>query len=132
MEAGLSRVEIGRYSRQLILPEWGVKGLLYNSITTIIDCNLLPGQALIKSTSVLVVGVGGLGCPASLYLTAAGIGKCLRHSRVHVIIITVLIGHLGLLDYDSVELNNLHRQVLHTEQSEGTSKVSSAKNSLAA
>ena len=66
-----------------------------------------------KGNAVLVVGVGGLGCPASLYLAAAGVGT------------------LGLLDYDAVELSNLHRQVLHQEQSDGKSKVLSGKTALA-
>jgi len=70
------------------------------------------GQSLLKGSSVLVVGVGGLGCPASQYLVAAGVGT------------------LGLLDYDSVELSNLHRQVLHSERSQGKSKVQSAYESL--
>lgn len=56
--------------------------------------------------------MGGLGCPAALYLAAAGVGV------------------LGLLDHDLVELNNLHRQVLHSERMTGESKVSSAQHSL--
>lgn len=76
------------------------------------DRLLVSGQLSLKSCSVLVVGVGGLGCPASLYLAGAGIGL------------------LGLLDYDVVELSNLHRQVLHTEQAEGKCKPESAKVAL--
>ncbi|XP_033734374.1 adenylyltransferase and sulfurtransferase MOCS3-like [Pecten maximus] len=87
----LNNAEISRYSRQLILPEIGVKG-----------------QLSISSTSVLVVGAGGLGCPSSIYLAAAGIGR------------------IGLVDYDEVELTNLHRQILHTETKVGVTKSASA------
>ncbi|XP_046567076.1 sulfur carrier protein adenylyltransferase-like [Haliotis rubra] len=89
--AELTKEGIGRYSRQLILPEIGV-----------------PGQLKLQKSSVLIVGAGGLGCPAAIYLAAAGIGK------------------LGVIDYDEVELSNLHRQVLHTEDRVGVAKSASA------
>ncbi|KAJ6638409.1 Adenylyltransferase and sulfurtransferase MOCS3, partial [Pseudolycoriella hygida] len=91
----LNNTEIARYSRQLILPEVGV-----------------AGQLKLKRSSVLVVGCGGLGCPAALYLVGAG------------------VGHIGLVDYDTVELNNLHRQLLHKETAVGVMKSESAKNYL--
>ncbi|XP_037087924.1 LOW QUALITY PROTEIN: adenylyltransferase and sulfurtransferase MOCS3-like [Pollicipes pollicipes] len=94
----LSQDEALRYSRQMILPEIG-----------------LSGQEKLKSSSVLIVGAGGLGCPAAVYLAAAGIGT------------------LGVVDHDVVEVSNLHRQILHTEQRLNTSKASSigqAVNSL--
>ena len=59
-------------------------------------------------SSVLVVGAGGLGSPAVLYLAAAGIGR------------------LGIADKDTVELSNLHRQIVHTEARQGTHKAESA------
>jgi len=91
----LSNEEILRYSRQMILPE----------VTS-------SGQIRLKHSSVLIVGAGGLGCPSSLYLAAAG------------------VGHIGLVDYDIVDTSNLHRQVLHKEGSTGMSKVESAIKEL--
>ncbi|XP_058470584.1 adenylyltransferase and sulfurtransferase MOCS3 isoform X1 [Solea solea] len=72
----------------------------------------VQGQLNLSKTSVLVVGCGGLGCPLALYLAAAGIGR------------------LGLLDYDEVELSNLHRQVLHGEENKGWAKALSAATAL--
>ncbi|HEO70721.1 MAG TPA: HesA/MoeB/ThiF family protein [Candidatus Hydrogenedentes bacterium] len=72
------------------------------------------GQARARRAKVIVVGLGGLGSPAALYLAAAGVGK------------------LGLLDADRVELSNLQRQVLHTTPRTGMSKVESAATALGA
>ncbi|KAG8013582.1 Adenylyltransferase and sulfurtransferase MOCS3, partial [Nibea albiflora] len=72
----------------------------------------VQGQLNLSKTSVLIVGCGGLGCPLAQYLAAAGIGR------------------LGLLDYDEVELSNLHRQVLHGEESQGLAKALSAANAV--
>lgn len=91
----LSNSDISRFSRQIILPEIGVKG-----------------QLKLKNASVLCVGAGGLGCPAALYLCGAG------------------IGHIGIVDYDVVELNNLHRQIVHQEQSIGKPKATSIKDHI--
>ena len=79
----LSNPEIMRYSRQLLLPEFGVKAQIKLSK---------------KTKGVLVVGAGGLGCPAIQFLAAAGLSP------------------IGVVDYDTVDVSNLHRQVLHTEQ----------------
>ncbi|XP_076039276.1 ubiquitin-like activating enzyme 4 [Oratosquilla oratoria] len=91
----LSKEEIARYSRQLILPEIGPEG-----------------QKRLSKSSVLVVGCGGLGCPSAIYLAAAGVG-C-----------------IGLVDYDVVEVSNLHRQVLHTEARIGVSKAVSLSTAI--
>ncbi|KAJ9182618.1 hypothetical protein P3X46_006594 [Hevea brasiliensis] len=88
---GLSPDTIYRYSRHLLLPSFGVQG-----------------QSNLLKSSILVVGAGGLGSPALLYLAACGVGR------------------LGIVDHDVVELNNMHRQVIHTEAFIGQPKVKSA------
>uniref|UniRef100_A0A5B7BD30 Adenylyltransferase and sulfurtransferase MOCS3 n=1 Tax=Davidia involucrata TaxID=16924 RepID=A0A5B7BD30_DAVIN len=88
---GLSPDMIYRYSRHLLLPSFGVQG-----------------QSSLLKSSILVVGAGGLGSPALLYLAACGVGR------------------LGIVDHDVVELNNLHRQIIHAEAYIGRSKVESA------
>ena len=92
---GLSKEHIARYSRQLILPEIGVQG-----------------QQRLRGASVLIVGAGGLGCPAALYLAAAGVGR------------------IGIIDRETVALSNLHRQVLHATAAVGQLKSQSAKSQL--
>jgi len=87
----LSHEEILRYSRHLILPDVGVEG-----------------QQKLKAARVLLVGAGGLGSPAALYLAAAGVGT------------------LGLVDFDVVDKTNLQRQILHGTSSVGVSKLQSA------
>ncbi|KNE68364.1 hypothetical protein AMAG_13022 [Allomyces macrogynus ATCC 38327] len=71
-----------------------------------------PGQLAIKQASVLVVGTGGLGAPVAMYLACAGIGT------------------LGLVDHDTVAVSNIHRQVIHTEDSVGVPKTTSARKAL--
>ena len=92
----LSAGELQRYSRHLILPDVG-----------------LDGQRRLKGARVLLVGAGGLGSPAALYLAAAG------------------VGHLGIVDPDRVELSNLQRQLLHGTADAGRPKVDSARDRLA-
>ncbi|XXG94016.1 hypothetical protein Hte_000267 [Hypoxylon texense] len=86
----LQEEEYSRYGRQLILPTVGIKG-----------------QLCLKSTAVLIVGAGGLGCPAAAYLAGAGVGT------------------LGVVDGDIVEASNLHRQIAHSTSRVGMMKVDS-------
>ncbi len=70
------------------------------------------GQKKLQQSSVLIIGMGGLGCPTAQYLTAAG------------------IGHLGLLDHDIIDVTNLHRQILYAEHNVNRSKAEVAKEVL--
>ena len=72
----------------------------------------IQGQECLAKSKVLIIGAGGLGSPAAFYLTAAGVGT------------------IGIADSDKVELSNLHRQILHSNQSLGTLKAESAKKTL--
>jgi len=72
----------------------------------------LDGQEKLKASSVLIIGAGGLGTPAASYLAAAGVGR------------------IGIVDFDVVELNNLHRQILYTEKDLGRSKAEVMKEGL--
>ncbi|MDR2669580.1 MAG: molybdopterin-synthase adenylyltransferase MoeB [Desulfovibrio sp.] len=91
----LSDAEIDRYSRHLILPDVGREG-----------------QERLKAARVLVVGTGGLGAPAALYLAAAGTGR------------------IGLVDYDFVEASNLQRQIIHGTKDIDRPKTASAKDRI--
>jgi len=97
MPAELTREEIARYSRHLIMPEVTIEG-----------------QRKLKQGSVLLVGAGGLGSPAALYLAAAGVGR------------------IGILDFDVVDESNLQRQVLHDTSWVGKPKLESARARLSA
>lgn len=70
------------------------------------------GQEKIKNAKVLVIGAGGLGCPILQYLAVAGVGT------------------IGIVDFDSIEIHNLHRQILYTEDQVGFSKALTAKTTL--
>ena len=91
----LGREEIFRYSRHLLLPEVG-----------------LTGQKKLKNSRVLLVGAGGLGSPAAMYLAAAG------------------IGHIGIIDNDRVDESNLQRQIIHGSKDIGRPKTASARKSV--
>jgi len=86
--APLTQAEVERYSRQLVLPEMGP-----------------AGQQKLKRSSAIVIGAGGLGIPASVYLAAAGVGR------------------IAIVDDDVVERSNLHRQTIYTEADVGKAKA---------
>ena len=92
----LTTDEVRRYSRHLIIPDVG-----------------MTGQKRLKNAKVLVIGAGGLGSPALLYLAAAGVGT------------------LGIAEFDEVDESNLQRQVIHGQSDIGKSKAVSAKESVA-
>ena len=91
----LSPDQVKRYSRHIIMPQVGSSG-----------------QRKLLEAKVLIVGAGGLGSPAALYLCLAGVGT------------------LGIVDFDVVEISNLQRQILHHESDVGTPKVLSAQQTL--
>jgi molybdopterin/thiamine biosynthesis adenylyltransferase/rhodanese-related sulfurtransferase len=91
----LTADEIKRYSRHLIMPEMG-----------------MDGQRRLKQSSVLLIGAGGLGSPAGMYLAAAGVGR------------------IGIVDFDVVDFSNLQRQLMHTTPDVGRSKLESAKSTI--
>jgi molybdopterin/thiamine biosynthesis adenylyltransferase len=91
----LTAQERERYDRQIIIQGFGEEG-----------------QEKLKEARVLIAGAGGLGSPAAIYLTAAGIGS------------------IRIVDHDTVELSNLNRQILHWHEDRGKSKVESAKEKL--
>jgi adenylyltransferase/sulfurtransferase len=93
--AELSVDEIRRYSRHLIIPDVGV-----------------AGQKRLKNAKVLVVGAGGLGSPALMYLAAAGVGT------------------LGIVEFDTVDESNLQRQIIHGQSDIGRPKAESARDSI--
>ncbi len=93
--AALTRDEVARYSRHLIIPDLGV-----------------DGQKRLKNARVLVIGAGGLGSPALLYLAAAGVGT------------------IGIVEFDVVDESNLQRQIIHGQSDIGRSKAESARDSI--
>ena len=97
MSVSLTNEQIERYSRHIILQQVGGKG----------QEKLLGGK-------VLVIGTGGLGAPAAMYLAAAGVGQ------------------IGLVDFDVVDLSNLQRQIIHQTKDVGKPKIQSGKETIAA
>lgn len=86
--------------------------------------NKPSGQIKLQQAAVAVVGAGGLGCPAVQYLAAAGVGMIMLVDLL--LLLTLVTGRIGIIDHDTVELSNLHRQILHTEQTVGLPKAESA------
>jgi len=97
LQTGLEAPQRARYSRHLLIPEVGEEG-----------------QLKLLDSKVLLIGAGGLGSPASLYLTAAGVGR------------------IGIVDADVVDESNLQRQIVHSTESLGEPKVESAKRAIEA
>jgi sulfur-carrier protein adenylyltransferase/sulfurtransferase len=93
--SALDDEKLARYSRHLLIPEVGI-----------------DGQQRLLDTSMLLIGAGGLGSPAALYLAAAGVGR------------------IGIVDDDRVDASNLQRQVLHSTQELGESKAESARETI--
>ena len=91
----LTDEQLERYSRHIILKEVGAKG-----------------QKKLLNAKVLIIGAGGLGAPAAMYLAAAG------------------VGHIGIVDADAVDLSNLQRQIIHQTADVGKAKVQSAKETM--
>lgn len=83
-----------------------------------------------QKASVAVVGAGGLGCPALQYLAAVGIGWLFSSSDLRVDNNLYTLGKLVIIDHDIVEVSNLQRQILHTQDSVGLPKVISAAQAL--
>ena len=98
---------------------------------SVVKTTRLPGQIKLKQSSVIVVGAGGLGCPALQYLAAAGVGEPTPFSFFFFFFFLIpYIGTIGIVDHDVVESSNLQRQILHTEDSIGVSKAGSAATAI--
>ena len=96
MSSKLSKNQLEKYSRQIILKDIGILG-----------------QKKILNSKILIIGMGGLGCPIAEFLTRSGVGL------------------LGIVDHDLVSLSNIHRQTLYDEKNIGKLKVKAAKKKLA-
>ncbi|MCK4834181.1 MAG: molybdopterin-synthase adenylyltransferase MoeB [Gammaproteobacteria bacterium] len=94
-EINFNDEQLLHYSRQIMLPHFGIEG-----------------QQRLQDAHIIIMGIGGLGSPAAMYLAAAGVGT------------------LTLVDFDTVDNSNLQRQIIHNVDSIGNSKVSSAENTL--
>ncbi len=88
----ISNLEYQKFSKQIILKKFGIYG-----------------QKKIKLSKVLIIGMGGLGCPLSVYLASLGVGT------------------IGIVDYDKIELSNLNRQIIYSTKDIGKYKVDVAK-----